>query len=101
MRHHTAHHTDQRNAIVAEENALFIQAARRNLTLLRAMYTTRGARYRRLLRMYRDVADTLGCRREVERLAHVLERQPWKGSWRWRPRRRRDPSIRYFLTWRR
>lgn len=93
MNHQTAHYIHRRDDTVAKENALFIQAARRNLTLLRAMYTARGTRYRRLLRIYRDVADTLGCRRELERVAHVLERQPRKGSWRWRLRRRRGASI--------
>lgn len=59
----------------------FLPEARRNLRLLRALYGARSGPYRRLLRVYREAADRLGCRRDLERVAHVL-----------RPRSGRRPS---------
>ena len=79
-----------------EESGWFLQEAKRNLALLRKVFGARSKRYRRLLRTYRDVADELGRRRELERFAHVLRRRPLRSMKRWRPRRRRvylDPHA--------
>ena len=87
MPHGTAHRARQQLMIqCTDHNPLFLREARVNLTLLRGVYGARSARYRRLLRIYRTVADTLGCRRRLERLAHVLRRQPACEPTRWRPR---------------
>ena len=89
MSHNTAHRVPQQLMIQdTDYNPWFLREARGNLALLRAMYGVRSARYRRLLRIYRTVADTLGCRRRLERLAHVLRRQPACAPTRWRPRSR-------------
>ncbi len=87
MSFQTAHHVHQQ-PIEHRTSPWFLPEARRNLTLLRAMYGPHSARYRSLLNTYRTVADSLGCRRRLERLAHVLYRQPRRGYARWRPRPR-------------
>jgi hypothetical protein len=85
----TAHYSVQQPNEQSDDcNPRFLQEARRNLTLLRVVYGRRSSRYRRLLRIYRTVADSLGCRRHLERVAHMLRRQPGCGSTRWRPRPR-------------
>lgn len=48
--------------------------ARRNLTVVRRIYGRRSARYQRLVSHYRRVADLLGCRPALERIAHPLRR---------------------------
>lgn len=89
MFHDTAHRVPpQPMTQGTDHNPWFLREARGNLALLRAMYGGRSARYRRLLRIYRMVADTLGCRRRLERLAHVLRRQSAREPTRWRPRSR-------------
>ncbi len=52
----------------------FLVDARSNLTVVRRIYGRRSARYQRLVRHYRRVADLLGCRGALERLAHPLRR---------------------------
>jgi len=89
MPYNTAHQVHQQPMTQGTDHcAWFLREARGNLALLRAMYGVRSTRYRRLLRIYRRVADNLGCRRRLERLAHVLRRQPPCEPIRWRPRSR-------------
>ncbi len=92
MVYHTAQQAHQQPDDRSDDhNPRFLHEARRNLTLLRAVYGRRSARYRRLLRIYRTVADSLGCRRRLECVVHMLRRQPRHGSMRWRPRPRLRP----------
>lgn len=94
MSQDAAHRVHQQPMIQGtDHNPLFLREARVNLALLRAVYGVRSARYRRLLRIYRTVADTLGCRRRLERLAHVLRRQPAYKPTRWRPRSRYGGTL--------
>ncbi len=89
MVYHTAQQVRQQPYERSDDhNPRFLHEARCNLRLLRGVYGRRSARYRRLLRIYRTVADSLGCRRRLERGEHMLRRQPRRGSRRWRQRPR-------------
>ena len=89
MVYHTAQQVRQQPDERSDDHSpRFLHEARSNLTLLRSVYGRRSARYRRLLRIYRTVADRLGCRRRLERGAHMLRRQPRRASRRWRSRPR-------------
>lgn len=65
----------------------FVVDACENLRVLRGMHGRRGAPYLRQLRRYRTIADSLGCRRALERHLHPLRRRPMEGQMQpWRPR---------------
>jgi len=71
----------------------FLREAHRNLRLLRAMYGSRSGRYQHLLRVYRQVADNLGCRRELERAVHVLRPRPTRNHGRRWPTANAPPAA--------
>lgn len=65
----------------------FVVDACENLRVLRGMHGRRGAPYVSQLRRYRAIAESLGCRRALERRLHPLRRQPVAGKIRpWRRR---------------
>ena len=71
----------------------FLREAHRNLRLLRTMYGSRSGRYQHLLRVYRQVADNLGCRRELERAVHVLRPCPTRDHGRRWPTANAPPAA--------
>src|SRR5690348_8991424 len=54
----------------------FVVDACENLRVLRGMHGRRGAPYLSQLRRYRAIAESLGCRRALERRLHPLRRRP-------------------------
>ena len=54
---------------------LFLADVRRNLRVMRQVHGAHSPQYRRLVRLYRDVAGALGCRPALERMLHRLRRR--------------------------
>jgi hypothetical protein len=57
------------------QSDLFLADVRRNLRVMRYLHGPQSRQYRRLVRLYRDVADAHGCRSALERILHRLRRR--------------------------